>query len=295
MTNKSTNTTLLILTILLCLVVIGLGAYTYSFHTKVKDNETQLVKNKELIKAELEEEIGRYSLLLKEKNALSSELIVAKERLEAFQKKIDSNEITRSTVHRYQLEIRQLRKEWKVLLNQNDSLQQETRRLSNLQERTQNSLDSITKVRDIQPVKKVIKDAPVAPIPKTQVTITDLQSYGVIQRSSGKFVNTARASRAQMIRVCYVVNMVEALPASERVFYVRVLAENNKLIGIKRKITLDTGEELSYNTETSIKSNKQTHKICELALPVSAFSKGAYKIEIYNSKGFLQSTNLTLK
>ena len=295
MTNKSTNTTLLILTILLCLVVIGLGAYTYSFHTKVKNNETQLIKNKELIKAELEEEIGRYSLLLEEKNTLSSELIVAKERLEAFQKKIDSNEITRSTVNRYQLEIRQLRKEWKVLFNQNDSLQQETRRLSSLQERTQNSLDSITKVRDTQPVKEVMQDAAVAPTPKAQVTITSLQAYGVIQRSSGKFVNTARAIRAQMIRVCYVVNMKKTISPSERVFYVRVLAENNKLIGIERITTLDTGEGLSYNTETSIDYQNQSHKICELALPIKTFSKGTYKVEIYNSKGFLQATNLTLK
>lgn len=296
MRNKSTNTTLLILTILLCLVVAGLGAYTYSFHTKVKENETQLVKNMLLLKAELKEEIDKYSLLLEEKKALSSELIIAKERLEILQKMIDSNEITSSVVHQYQIEIRQLREEWKVLFNQNDILKQEARRFFNLHDHTQNSLDSITKKSISLPIIDiVIKDRPEVIVPETQIKVTNLQAYGVIQRRSGKFASTSRATRAQMVRVCYVVEMTELSYPSERIFYVRVIAKNDKLIGIERKITLEMGNKLAYNTETNIGYQSQPYTICELVLPIKAFNKGDYKVEIYNSKGLLKATNLILK
>lgn len=292
MRTKNTNTTLLILTILLCLVVVGLGAYTYSFYNEVKENENELLKDKELIKAELDDEIVRYSKLLEEKNVLSSQLSVAKERLEAFQKRIDSNEVTRSIVQQYQLELRQVRKEREVLFRQNDSLQQETKRLSDLQARTQNSLDSLTKTREVIPEKTTLENTPIT-TPK--ITTSNLQAYGVIQRNSGKFVNTTRAARAQMVRVCYEVDKLDDIPAAELTFYVKVRNEKNKLIGIERKVTLDNGESLSYNTETSINYQNQTYKICELVLPVRPFGKGIYRIEIYNLQGFVSATELTLK
>ncbi len=292
MRTKNTNTTLIVLTILLCLVVIGLGAYTYSFYNEVKENESQLLKDKELIQAELDEEIVRYSQLLEEKNSLSSNLTVAKERLEAFQKRIDSNEVTRSIVQQYQLELRQLRKEREVLFRQNDSLQQETRRLFNLQERTQNSLDSLTKVKQVIPKPQIVLSEPTT-LPK--ITISNMQAYAVIQRNSGKFVNTTRAARAQMVRVCYVVDANEGIPASELTFYVKVFDDKNKLIGIERKITLDNGEQLQYNTETSISYQKKEYKICELVLPVRPFGKGVYSIEIYDTQGLVFAADLTLK
>jgi len=293
MRNKSTNTTLLVLTILLCLVVMGLGAYTYSFYNEIKDNETQLLKDKELIQAELDEEIVRYTQLLEEKNALTSELSVAKERLEAFQKRIDSNEVTRSIVQQYQMELRQLRKERELLFRQNDSLQQETIRLSDLQERTQSSLDSITQQREKIRLENIAPEIVEPTVPK--ITLSNIQAQGVIQRNSGKFVNTTRAARAQMIRLCYQVDANNEIPVLELTFYVKVTNQNNKLIGIERTKTLENGEQITYNTETKIAYQQKPYKICELALPVASFSKGIYTIQIYSEQGVLSSTNLTLK
>jgi len=293
MRNKSTNTTLVILTILLCLVVMGLGVYTYSFYNELKENETQLIKDKELIQSELDEEIVRYSKLIEGKSALTSELSVAKERLEAFQKRIDSNKITRSVVQQYQMELRQLRKERELLFRQNDSLQQEIRRLSDQQARTQNSLDSIAKQREIARVTEVLKTSPTPPAPI--ITLSKIQSQGVIQRNSGKFVNTTRAARAQMIRLCYEVDANPEIPVSEITFYVKVTDEKNKLIGIERTTSLATEEKINYNTETKIAYQQKPYNICELVLPVSSFSKGVYTIEIYSNQGLLSSTNLTLK
>lgn len=292
MPNKSTNTTLLILTILLCLVVLGLGAYTYSFYNEVTENKNELLKDKALIQAELDDEIIRYGKLLEEKNQMSLELSQAKERLEALQKKIDSNEITRSIVRQYQEELRQLRKESALLFKQNDSLQQETKRLSDLQQRTQNSLDSITKERRELP-KEIVEETTVITTPR--IRLSNIQAQGVIQRNSGKFVNTSRAGRAQMVRLCYILDAVENMPTSKMTFYVKVVNSNDKLIGIERSVLLDSGERLSYNTETSVQYKNESHKICELILPIQSFDKGEYGIAIYDKYGLLETTSLTLK
>lgn len=294
MPNKTTNTTLLILTVLLCMVVLGLGAYTYSFYNEIKENKKELLKDKALIQEELNEEIIRYGKLLQEKNQLSSELSQAKERLEALQKKIDSNEITRSIVRQYQEELRQLRKESGLLFKQNDSLQQETRRLSDLQERTQNSLDSITKERKEALVQRESENE-ITDFDLPRISLSNIQAQGVIQRNSGKFVNTSRASRAQMVRLCYVLDANKRLPATKMTFYVKVLNSSNNLIGIERSVILDSGQKLSYNTETSVKYQNESHKICELVLPIQSFGKGDYSIAIYDKYGLLETTVITLK
>ncbi len=292
MHTKNTNTTLLILILLLCFVVLGLGVYTYSFYNDVKENETKLIKEKELIKAELEGEIVRYNTFLDEKNTLISQLSAVKERLEAFQKQIDSNKITRSVVQQYLLELRHIRKEREMFFKQNDSLRQETNRLAKLQEHTQHSLDSLTKVKATIPEVKIVEKTP---IKAPKITTSNLQAYGVIQRNSGKFVNTSRAARAQMVRVCYEVDGLDNIPASNLSFYVRMIDQNNKLIGIERKVTLDNGQSLSYNTQTSIDYQNQSYKICELLLPIHSFGKGAYTIEIYTVQGLVSTTKLILK
>lgn len=292
MRKKSTNNTLLVLTLLLCLVVIGLGAYTYSFYNQVKASEAQLQKDKELVETELREEIIRYNKLLAENNQLSSQLSQAKDRLEAFKNRIDSNEITRGVLQQYQLELRKLRKEREVLFRQNDSLTQETQRLSQLNERTQYSLDSLANEKQT-PVVAAKEQQEVARLPKFNVS--GIKAYGVIQRNSGKFVNTTRAARAQMLRVCYEISATQALRDPELTFYVKVTNEQNKLVGIERFVTLDSGQKLAYNVATSITYHNKPYSICELVLPISSFGKGVYTVQIYSDEFMLATTDVTLK
>lgn len=293
MRKKSTNTTLVVLTILLCLVVLGLGAYTYSFYNQVKESENQLQKDKQLVETELQEEIVRYNKLLLENNLLSSQLSQAKDRLEAFQKRIDSNQFTRSVLQQYQLELRQLRKERESLFRQNDSLTQETQRLSQRQERTQKSLDSLKSQRQ-EPVV-IVQESEQKSNPASLLTVSKVKVYAVIQRNSGKFVSTSRAARAQMLRICYEVIATQPLSNPELTFYVKVTNEENNLIGIERFATLDSGEKLSYNTTTTFNYPNKPYNICDLVLPVSKFSKGAYTVQIFGEQGLLSTTNLTLK
>lgn len=293
MRNKSTNTTLLVLTILLCLVVIGLGAYTYSFYNQVKESENQLLKDKQLVEAELQEEIVRYDKLLSENSQLTSQLSQAKDRLEAFQKRIDSNQVTRGVLQQYQLELRKLRKEREVLFRQNDSLTQETQKLTVANKRIQNSLDSITSTRK-EPVVVTNELTPIVK-PEPKVSVSNLKAYGVIQRNSGKFVSTSRAARAQMVRICYEVMAVQPLPDPALTFYVKVTNAKNNLIGVEHFVTLRSGEKVSYNATTSITYQNQPYNICELVLPLSTFAKGVYTVQILSDRGVLATTDLTLK
>ncbi len=293
MRTKSTNNTLLILVILLCLVVAGLGYYTFDFHSKVKEKEAQLISDKEQVSLQLKEELSNYNTLLTERNALKGDLKQAQNRLIELQKTLDQNEVSRRTVQKLQIEIGKLRKEREFFVSRNDSLEQETVRLAALQKETQKALDLATKYQDS--IQRSNQELAERLMKGARLSISNLAARGVIQRNNGKFVITSRAKRAEMIQVCFSINENPLAPSGDQTFYVQVVNKVGKVIGVLRTETWDNGVTISYNTKTTIPYKNKAYTICELVLPVQQMEPGDYTVNVYNNSELILSTGLNLK
>ncbi|MFC4635195.1 hypothetical protein ACFO3O_14885 [Dokdonia ponticola] len=293
MGTKSTKNTLLFLTILLCIVVIGLGAYTIKFYGEVQENEARLKEEKSLITQELQEEIKRYNDVLIEKNILAEELSTAKEHLEALQKRLDSNEITQSIVRAYRIELTKIRRERELLFKQNDSLISETERLAKLQADTQDKLEKATKAQNSLEIsnKALAKKINLG----AQITASNLIARGVIQRNSGKFINTSNAKRADMIRICYEVNENKLAKAGDLNFFVQVLNSNGDLIGIPRDEKLSNGKVMRFNVRNTIAYINKPFNACELVLPVQTLKEDTYTVNVFHEDRLLLTSSLELK
>lgn len=293
MRTKSTNNTLLLLVILLCLVVAGLGFHTYNFQNEVQQREAQLVNDKEKVTAQLEEELLKYGSLIKERDALKGELKQAQSRLLQLKKTLQGDDLSRSKMQQFQTEIQKLRREREFFISANDSLQLETKRLVALQQETQKALDVVTKSQDS--IQKSNRDLADRLTQGARLTVSNLAARGVIQRNSGKFVNTSRASRVEMMQVCYTVNDNQLAIAGNKAFFVQVLNKQGRLIGVERTEKLPGGYVIKYNTKTTIAFNKTAYTICELILPVQQIEQGDYTVNIYHEGTMLLSTVLSLK
>ncbi|MFT5890815.1 MAG: hypothetical protein ACI9Y7_000913 [Dokdonia sp.] len=293
MSTKSTKNTLLLLTILLCIVVISLGAYTVKFYGEVQKNESQLKEEKALIEQELKEEIKRYNDVLTEKNILANELYDAKKHLEDLQKRLDSNEVTQSIVRAYRIELTKIRRERELLFKQNDSLLNETERLAKLQAATQDALEKATKAQNtLETSNKALTEKLNL---GAQITASNIIVRGVIQRNSGKFLNTSRANRAKMVRICYEVNENKLAKARDLNFFVQVLNSQGKMIGIPREEKLSNGKNIRFNSRTTIPYSNKPFNVCELVLPVQTFKEGTYTVNVFNEDRLLLTSTLDLK
>lgn len=293
MGTKSTKNTLLFLTILLCVVVIGLGAYTLKFYGEVQENESRLKEEKSLISQELQEEIKRYNDVLIEKNILADELSTAKKHLEELQKRLDSNEVTQSIVRAYRIELTKIRRERALLFKQNDSLINETERLAKQQADTQDALEKATKAqKSLETSNKALTEKINL---GAQITVSNLIVRGVIQRNSGKFINTSNASRAKMVRVCYEVNENKLAKAGDLNFFVQVLTSNGDLIGIPRDEKLSNGKTMRFNARTTIPYSNKPFNVCELVLPVQTLKEDTYTVNVFHEDRLLLSSALELK
>ncbi len=293
MRTKSTNNTLLILVILLCLVVAGLGYYTYTFQSEVQRREAQLLSEKAKIATQLEQENSKYSNLLKERDALKENLKQAQVRLIELKKTLQGEGVTRSKMRQFQLEIQRLRREREFFITENDSLTQETKRLATLQQETQKALEDAKKTQDS--IQKSNRELANRLTQGAKLTVSNLAARGVIQRNSGKFIITSRASRVEMVQVCFTIDDNKLAQAGDKIFYVQVLNSQGKMIGVKRSESYPDGSEILYNTKTKIPYTNKEYTICELVLPVQQLDKGGYTVRIFHDKAMLLSTTLTLK
>lgn len=293
MRTKNTNKTLLFLVIILCLVVAGLGYYTFDFHSKVQHREARLIAEKEQVSKQLQEELSNYNTLLTERNALKGDLKQAQTRLIELQKTLDQNKVSRLTVQKLQIEIRQLRREREFFIDRNDSLEQETVRLAALQQKTQKALDLATKYQDS--IQQSNQELAEKLMQGARLTVSNLAARGVIQRNNGKFVITSRAKRTKMIQVCFTINENALAQSGDQTFYVQVLDNTGKMIGVLRRETWENGNTISYNTKTTIPYKKKAYTICELVLPVQQMEIGDYTINVYNNEELILSTGLNLK
>ncbi|RMB58028.1 hypothetical protein EAX61_10440 [Dokdonia sinensis] len=293
MSTKSTDTTLRFLVIALAILLVSLGIYTFKFYNEVQENEAQLLKEKALIIEELDEEIERYNLILKENTAITAQLETAKTEILSLQKQLEGQEVTRDLVQRYQLELRKLRREREVFFTQNDSLLRETQRLSELQQRTQEALDRATRQQDSIIVENKTLNIKVGK--GELVTAGSFSARGVIQRNNGRFTTTARAKRTEMIQVNYQVNENKLIAQRDLVFYTQVKGPNGQVIGTPREIASPDGTIIKYNNRIIIPYKNETYKISELILGRGDFDEGTYTITVFHNTREVLSGALNLK
>lgn len=297
MTTQKDAITLKALIIILGLVVLGLGAYTYVVYDQLEASKEQLNLEKESLMVDLNAEIARYGSLLDEKKALNNQLIEARSQLEGLQKKLSETQLTRTLVDEYQRTLRQLRKEREELLVKNDSLVQENNRLE-----IENAVSQ--KKREAQlKAQKQSKDSLLSIntllssklSQNRKLTIGEIDARGVIKRTSGKLLVTERAARVKMFQVCFTLPANALATQGDHVFYIQITDMNNKLIGVKKKVELPSGTSLDYSMRTVVNYEGNTRSLCELIIPVMKLTSGKYHIRLFTEDETTASTFVYLK
>lgn len=282
------------------------------------DSQTSKLEEADKLKIELEKQYQEALSELEEMRGSNEELNAIidqqKEELKQQKNKIDGllregKEVgraraemknMRSQVQGYVAEIDRMKAEIASLKGERDQLAERTKDLSaNLDSANIRSLalegeksaiaaerdqltDEKTKLTDKVNLASVIK--------VDKVTVTPLK-----ERSSGKTVEKKSAKKVDQLKIC--IRTTEnriAKPGTEQ-FFVRVLNPVGETIAIDelgsgRFHSKETSEELRYTYMKEYEYNQDATDICFNWNPnAGAFSKGKYKVEVYN-KGYMAGT-----
>ena len=123
----------------------------------------------------------------------------------------------------------------------------------------------------------------------------DLRGEAVIVRSSGRIVDTRRASRADKVRACFTLTPNIVAQKGDRLLFVQVINPKNNLLGDKASMEFEDGT-LNYSASTKVFYEQEELDVCVMVTAVEEdLIEGRYIINVFDGPQQVASTTMDLK
>lgn len=275
------------------ILFLGLGFYTSKMIKDKNAQEIELVKEKELVMADLNNMAKQYDLAISESAVTNEKLIEARGRIEQL---MDSLKISQNSVNslwRYKKKFLALEEEMDVLLAENDRLKVENELLASTLDSTQVQLAQRTMFTD----SLLVQNTELAVVVKNASVLqpVNLKGYGVIERNSGKLIPTERAGRSDKLRICFTVAKNNLVGAGDKELFVQVIDPFNNVLGVNEQIQFED-QMLNYSLISMFNYENKNLDICEFVTSANGeFEKGTYKVNVFNESELVAASEFTLQ
>ncbi|MCB4808602.1 chromosome partitioning protein ParA [Tamlana sp. 62-3] len=273
---------------------LATGFYAMNLHKKASDEKKELAEQKQLVMNDLNAMAKQYDEAIGENEIKNNNLIEARGRIQGLIDSLKISETNVKSLWRYKQKYVSLQKEMDVLLAQNDSLRIENSYLATSLDSTRIRLEERAMFTDSLLVQnnalaEVVSDASV-------LSAVDLKASGVIVRTSGKVIPTERAGRSDKIRVCFIVAKNKLIQAGEQELYVQVIDPNGNTLGLNEQVTFED-KTLNYSLISKFNYENTNLNICEFVNPGEDedFEKGNYKVNVFNEKDLVSTSEFLLR
>ena len=279
---------------ILLVLFLATAFYASKLYTDKQETEKTLVSEKQQVMNDLNNMAQEYDAAIAESEVKNQDLIAARDRIQGL---MDSLKISQNSVNslwRYKKKFMALQEEMDVLLVENDRLKGENEYLATSLDSTQVQLAERTMFTDSLLVQNtelatVVEDA-------AALQTVGLIGMGVLERSSGKQVPMERARRSDKIKVCFTVAKNTLTEAGDKELYVQVIDPKNNVLGANDQVQFDD-QVLNYSLISRFNYENRNLNICEyVSKPEdSKFEAGRYKINVFNDKELISSSEFVLK
>ncbi|NRD20215.1 chromosome partitioning protein ParA [Winogradskyella eckloniae] len=279
---------------ILAVLFLVTAFYTSKLYNEKQENEKLLVSEKQQVMNDLNNLAKDYDEAIAESEVKNQDLIAARERIQGL---MDSLKISQNSVNslwRYKKKYQALEEEMEILLTENDRLKVENQYLATSLDSTQVQLAERTMFTDSLLVQNtqlatVVKDA-------AALQTVGLVGMGVLERASGKQVPMERARRSDKIKVCFTVAKNTLTEAGDKELYVQVIDPMNNVLGANDQVQFED-QVLNFSLISRFNYENRNLNICEYVSPSedSKFEAGRYKINVFNDKALISSSEFTLK
>ncbi|NMH29090.1 GAS domain-containing protein [Flavobacterium silvaticum] len=291
MEGQNNNSKLKAIIVILAILLAGSLAYMWKMSSDAKTTQTTLVTEKESVMKDLEALKATYDQAIAENTSMSDELIAEREKVVKLMAELEKSKGDVAALSKYRAQYRELEGKMKNLMVEVETLKKENAGLVVERDSTVKALGEQKKFNDTL----VIQNENLAKTVEkgSQLTVMNLRTQAVKERSSGKLVETERARRVDKLKVCFTVAENKIAKSGEKTYYVQVIDPKNNVLGDKQ--TVNFGDQtLTYSFTTTTNYENKAVDVCEL-LAGKDFEKGAYFVNIFDKNELVSKTSFTLK
>lgn len=286
--SNSRNSGLKVVVLILVLLLMGSLAYVYKLQQDKDAEDSSLSKTlteKEKFQAELESKIAEYDIAIADNTALKGELEEEQAKIMELLEKIKKSDGSVAELSKYKTQYVKLKREMDNLIAENNVLKANNSKLTKNLDSTNVVLTNAKTANDTLAAKnenlsKTVEKA-------QRLSVLNLTTLAVKQKSSGKQINTDKASKADVLKIGFTIAENQVAKTGDRTYYVQVIDSKNNVLGEKKTETFGTTY-LPYSFQKTIKYENKTVQVQE-DLSVKNISSGTYFVNVFDKKGELVS------
>ena len=280
--------------VVLALLLMGSLAYMYKLNqdkSEVDSTLTKTMTEKEKFQKELEAKIAEYDSAIADNTALKGELETEQAKIVELLEKLKKSDGNVAEMTKYKNEYVKLKREMDNLIAENNSLKEKNTNLTKNLDSTNVVLSNVKTANDTLTAKN---ENLAKTVEKGQkLSVLNLTTLAVKQRSSGKQIDTDKASRADVLKISFTIAENQIAKTGERTYYVQVIDSKNNVLG--DKATISFGEtSLTYSFTTTVKYENKTVEVSE-QLPGKDFAKGTYFVNVFDKAELVSKSSFSLR
>lgn len=127
----------------------------------------------------------------------------------------------------------------------------------------------------------------------SKLSIVNLQTTALKQKSGGKQVETDKANRADLLKISFTIAENQIAKSGDKYYFVQIIDSKNNVLGEKKTETFDD-KLLSYSFISKVRYENKTVKV-EKEIPVSDIQEGTFFVNVFDKTELVAKTSFTLR
>ena len=294
MENQKSSSSLKVIVAILAILLVGSLVYIFKMTSDADVVQTELkatLTEKESVMKDLEELKSTYDAAIAENTSMSDELIKERDKVVNLMSDLKKSKGDVASMSRYRAQFIALQGNMKVLMAENEGLKKQNTTLTTQRDSTAVVLGESKKYNEalVGQNEELAKAVEIG----SKLTVLNTRGSAFKLRSSGKQIETDKASRADVLRVSFTVAENQIAKSGEKTYFVQVIDSKNNVLGDKK--TENFGDNiLTYSFLTNVNYENKTIQVSE-DLKGKDFAKGTYFINIFDKDVLVSKTSFVLR
>lgn len=273
-----------IIIILLCFVVLGSLFYIYKMSDRSKSIIVSLREEKLLLLRDLEKSNVFLDQAISSKTNLNSQLTEEQEKVKKLIVEIKSNDLNLKQISKLKKGVNDVNERIIALMNELNFYKKKvdsTNQILNKQKILNDTLANNNQVL----TKKITEGS--------KLYYYGLETVAYKLKSSGKKVETEKASKADLFNISFSIGENKLVKASNAILYIQIIDGKNNIVGDKK--TKSFGDKtLVFSMQAIVNYKNKTVRI-EQELPVENLESGQYSVNVFDKANLMLNMKLDLR
>jgi hypothetical protein len=294
MENQNSNSKLKSIIAILAVLLIGCLIYIFKLPSDAKELQTVVTttkSDKEAVLKDLAALKSSYDQAIAENTSMSDELIAERDKVVKLMEELKKSKGDVASLSRFKQQYNALEVKMKNLMEEVAVLKVKNQELTTNLDSTKVVLEDSKKYNQVlvgqnEELAKTVEKG-------QKLSITNLKTAAYKLRSSGKQIETDKASRADVLQIKFTIAENKIAKSGDKVYYVQVIDAKNNVLGDKATITFgDTS--LTYSFTSTVKYENKTVDVTE-QLKGKDFAKGTYFVNVFDKEELISKSSFSLR